>query len=1789
MHEPAHSLVDILHQRATHQGDDIAYTFVDGALAHSLTYADLFRRAEGVARELRAIGVPGDRALLLCPPGLDFVAAMFGCMMAGFVAVPTYPQRAGRSDSRLAAVVADARPRAALTTRALLRKLDAVAALPDSIARIALDAPAGLPPTTAVDRPDPAAPALLQYTSGSTASPRGVTVTHANLLHNSRIIGSSFETDAHSHAVIWLPSYHDMGLIGGIFQPLYAGFPVTLMAPLAFLQSPFAWLRQISETGATVSGGPNFAYDLCVQRVTEEELGQLDLSSWRVAFNGAEPVRAETLERFAERFSVCGFRPEAFLPCYGLAESTLLVSSGESAAAPVIRCFDRDALAGSDVRRSGEGGSASARLVGAGRPRPELDVRIVDPGTRRPSPPGRVGEIWVSGPSVAAGGYWNQPELSAETFEARLADGTGTYLRTGDLGFLDEGELFVTGRQKDLVIIRGRNHYPQDIEESATRAHPALRPDGAAAFSVDESGEERLVVVHEVEVGRDDLPAAEIAAAVRRQVLRDHELPVFEVVLVRSRSVPRTTSGKVQRGRCKQRHLAGELLVVARHRLDVTGPGPAGTPSTDSGARAYEEIRSAPAGERRDLLASHARGLIVRTLGLPGGDSEISDDSSLADLGLDSLRATQLQHAVETDLDVLLPLPLLLDGPTVGEIIDRLAGLIDAPDPQRLPSPAAAPEGTRHPLSAGQSAMWFLQRLAPDTSAYTIACALRIPAAVDVEALRGAFETLVRRHPILRTTYETVAGRPVQVVGDAPVLDFVHHDAKGWSGSRVEEALSRAADRPFDLANGPVLRAELFSQDADEHVLLIAVHHIAADFWSVEVLLTELGVLYDSGTEADLPGPGSTYAGYAAWQAGLVQGRDGDVLWDYWKRALGGTLPVLDLPTDRPRPAVQTYSGSIHRFGLDADLTTRLRALAERYGVTLYTVLLASYSVLLHRYSGQSDIVVGSPLAARSRAALSGLVGHLTNTVPLRVDLSGDPTFEEVVGRTREVALQALAHQDFPFAAMVERLGLARDASRTPVFQVSFTFQQTHLSGDSRLAALAFGDAGLNGAIGSLPVESVPLPRRSSQFDISLHLAETGADMAGSMIYNTDLFDERTIEGMSRHLGRLLDGIVADPLARISAFPMVGTEELPPSQDAPPEGVFTPVTRLIEAQAARSPGAVAVIDAAGEWTYGQLNTRANRLAGHVRAKGATRGSRVAIMLRPGVEQVVAVLAVLKADATYVPVDPAYPADRVRFLMADANVDVVLTHSSVPVEHVPSEVTVLHVDGEDLDSYPDHDPATEIGPDDLACVIYTSGSTGQPKGVMMSHAGVALQVRGLSERLGVDGRDRHLLAQSLAFAASLRQLTLPLTAGGSVVIADSSHVSDVLALFRLVKDHGVTVMSLNPSYWRHCLEALGRVEPERRRELLDNRLRLLLSASEPLPPAVPRWWKAELGPGVRFVNMLGHTEVSGIATTYDVPDHQDNEPASGSAVLVGKPLPGITVSVLNSSLEPVPVGAAGEMCLSGPALTQGYLNRPDLSADRLVPDPRADRPGTRLYRTGDLVRLSPDGTIRHLGRIDDQLKIRGFRIEPGEVEAALERHPSVGRSIVTAHGDGDRERRLVAHVVPLRNQVPTASELRRHLAGELPEYLIPAAFVLLDALPLNPNGKVDRRALSAPQDIRPTLDEEYVAPGTPTEEAVAGIWQEVLAVDRVGVHDSFFDLGGTSLSITTVHQLLVERLGVELPVAKMFQYPTVHMLALHLDDGQGARQVERARATAGRRRDRLAATARRRPQRRPQKP
>ncbi len=1736
----AATLTDLLRWRAARFPDG-GYTFLprgeeEGA---RLTWGDLDRRARAVAAHLGSILRPGERALLAFPPGLEFIVGLFGCLYASVVAVPVPLPGRRQGRERFVGIASDAAPRAALTEASALDQVRGLLAplrgedLP-CLATDALDSAAG--ETWHERRISPGVLAFIQYTSGSTSEPRGVMVTHANLLHNEAMIRDAFDQDEGSVVVGWLPVHHDMGLIGNVLQPLVSGSRCILMPPLAFAQRPVRWLSAISRYRATTSGGPDFAYDLCVRRISPEEGRSLDLTSWRVAFNGAEPVRRETMERFAAAFAPRGFRREAFRPCYGLAEATLLVSAtqvgGRTAWADV------EALEEGRFERRLPGTGPCRALESCGRPGGGQDVRVVDPESREVLSDGGVGEIWIAGPSVAEG-YWNRPGESAETFRAELAGGGGPrWLRTGDLGFVAGGDLYVTGRRKDLIIVRGRNLYPQDLEETALRSHPSLRPSAAAAFALEIDEEERLALV--VEVERQGLHADldEIIAAIRRSVADEHGVHAAAVALLPPGRLPRTSSGKVRRRACAEAQRRRALGAVAESFIGTLG----------TVARPFlspADLAALPEEDRPAVVLDYLRDLVACLTRQRGED--IDADRPLRSLGLDSLAAMELRGALEADLGRKIPVTELLGEITLHALVARLLAVATQSPGTAVPEPRSRRgREEAEPLSHGERALWFLNRLQPESAAYNVAFAAHLGADLDVESLRAAVTDLVARHEVLAGVIDAGTGEPARRILKPPHPPFGVVDATAWAEARLQEEVEREARRGFDLSRDLPLRVHLYRRRDGAHVALLVIHHIAVDFWSLAAILDELGAIYSArlaGRPVSLREPSVRYRDFVRWQERLLASEEGDRLLRRWRERLAGDLPRIDLPTDRARPPVQGSRGRSVPFTLSRPTLERLQALAVDRGTTLFAVLLASFALFLRRYTARDDLIVGTPMACRGSAGLSEVVGYLANLVPLRIDASGDVPFSVLVDRSRSVLTEALELQEIPFPLLVERLAPRRDPSRHPLVQAVIALEKPHRLSPDGIAGFVLGEGGSELSLGDLRLRSTSLAPHGSPFDLTVVMLEAEGCLRGSWRCNADLFTEQTARRMASHFVTLAEAAADRPGARLSELPLLGEEERIQviekwNETAIPYPASASIHDLFAEQARERPEVCA--GAAGErrLTYRELERLSDEVARRLRALGTEPEDRVAVLLERNVTVPAVLLGILKAGAAYLPLDPGYPLERLRLMTADAGVRAVVTERSLASSALLSGMKLVTVEDLLADPSPSREPLppARVWPDSAAYVMYTSGSTGIPKGVVVPHRAVVRLVRNVDyAHLGPD--EVVLQAAPLGFDASTFEIWGALLNGGRLVIHQGSPAS-LSGLGAAIAEHGVSTLWLTAGLFHLMVE-------ERLEDLRP--LRQLLAGGDVLSP--PHVARALAGlRGVRLINGYGPTE----ATTFACCHLIEEQDAAAGRIPVGRPISNTRAYVLDESGRPAPVGVPGELYLAGDGLARGYLNRPDLTAERFVPDCIGAEAGGRLYRTGDRVLWRAGGRLEFLGRRDDQVKVRGFRVEPGEVEAALASHARVGGAAVVAQRDATGTR-LVAYVAVKDGlEPPDPGELRGHVASLLPPYLVPSLFVVVPSLPLSPNGKVDRAALPPP----PAQGRATKVPVDGLVGRIAGVWAEVLGVGAVDVDRNLFELGAHSLAVAKAQARLEARLGREIPVVDLFAHPTVRALAEHLRGAPG---------------------------------
>ncbi len=1330
----------------------------------------------------------------------------------------------------------------------------------------------------------------------------------------------------------------------------------------------------------------------------------------------------------------------------------------------------------------------------------------------QPVPIGVPGELYIGGVGVARG-YLNRPELTAERFIFNPFDPPLTPLdkggdkfgenldkdkeissklyKTGDLArYLPDGNIEYLGRIDNQVKIRGFRIELGEIEAVLSQCPDVQNT--AVIVREDTPGDKRLVAY--VVLTSD----SQITTSELRQFLAN-QLPAYLVpnTFVILDDLPLTPNGK-----CDRRSLP--------------------IPETQSLSNDY----IAPKSLTEEILAQIWEQILKV--------ERVGREDNFFELGGHSLLATQVMSRLRETFQVELPLRSLFTAPSIAALaleIEQSQQVISAPPI------LTRTDNINLPLSFAQQRLWFLDQLEPNSAFYHLGGALRLEGVLNLTALEQSLKEIINRHEALRTNFITIDGQATQII----------HPVSNWKLSIIDcqhltntESLEIAeAEKPFNLAQDCLFRATLFVRSPLEYHLIVTMHHIVSDGWSIGVFFQELTRLYNAYSQG-LPSPLTPiqiqYADFAIWQRNWLQGEVLNNQLNYWRKQLANAPVFLPLPTDRPRPAIQTFIGSHQEFSLSLSLSQKLNQLSQKQGVTLFMTLLAAFATLLYRYTGQTDILVGSPIANRNRREIEGLIGFFVNTLVLRLNLDHDLSFQDLLNHVREVSLTAYAHQDLPFEMLVETLQPQRDLSHTPLFQVMFVLQNAPIA-----------DLELTG----LKVSPLSTENRTAKFDLTLSMENLEEGLVGVWEYNTDLFDDSTIERMSGHFVTLLEDIVADPKRSVLRLSLLTEEEklqlLITNQgvqvDYPQEQC---IHQLFEAQVERTPKAIAVVFEEQSLTYSELNCRANQLAHYLQTLGVWPEVLVGISVERSLEMIVGLLGILKAGGAYVPLDPDYPPERLQFMLEDSQVPFLITQRSLLAKLPASQATLICLDHiqEQISQYSQDNLQSELTPSNLANVIYTSGSTGKPKGVMVEHRGLVNLASSQIQSFAVNHNSHVLQFASFSFDACISEILMTFGSGATLYLAQKDALLPGQPLINNLRENWITHVTLPPS----ALAVLPK-------KPLPN-LQTLIVAGEACPLDLVKQWSV----GRNFFNAYGPTEASVCATIGQC--YQDD-----LKVTIGKAIANVQIYILDAFLQPVPIGVPGELYIGGVGVARGYLNRPELTAERFIFNPfdppltPLDKGGdkfgenldkdkeisSKLYKTGDLARYLPDGNIEYLGRIDNQVKIRGFRIELGEIEAVLSQCPDVQNTAVIVREDTPGDKRLVAYVVLTSDSQITTSELRQFLANQLPAYLVPNTFVILDDLPLTPNGKCDRRSLPLPDDqTRKNIPK--IGPRNLVELQLAQIWSEILGINNIGIQENFFELGGHSLLAVSLINRIEQKLDKRLPLTSLFQNGTIASLA-----------------------------------------
>ncbi len=1671
----------------------------------AVTYRELADRAAGIARALAGSGVRrGDLVGVLAPRSVDFLEIVLGVLAAGAAYLPLDPEH---PPHRQRQILAQARVKL--------------------VVRGSVSVEGG---ESAGDKSDPTDLSYVIFTSGSTGLPKGAAITERGMVNHLLAKIAALGLGPRDVLAQTASQCFDIS-VWQMLAALLVGGRVRIL-PDEVAHDPARLLDAAETAGITVLETVPSLLRLMVDEARRRGDARPPLAAlrWLVPTGEALPpaLAAEWLEIYPR---------VPLLNAYGPTECSDDVTHQPVMAPPDV----------------------GAARVPIGRPVRNTRLMVVD-AELRTVPAGVAGELCVGGDGVGRG-YLHDPERTAVVFVPDpLADGSRLY-RTGDRArWLTDGSVDFLGRIDHQVKVRGFRIELGEIE-TVLAAVPGVRQ-AAVLAQLEGSGAGSQVLVAHCTAEAETEALERQARAYLKERLPEYMVPA---VFVWHAEMPLTPNGKLDR---RALEAAGSAL---------------GTSSGEGFVAARNPVEESLAGIWAEVLKVPAVG--------------VYDD--FFEAGGQSLLATQVVTRVREVFGVDLPVRTLFQKPTVAGLAESLEeallhgrGLPPAPPMTRIPE--AERSGPLAP-SFGQERFWFIDQLRPGMTAYNIFGAVRMSGTLDRAVLQASFDELPRRHEVLRTTFIAVDGQPMQLIGAPRGLPIACVDLRALPDAVRDRAAERLkneeAQRPFDLARGPLIRGVLLRLGEMDHVLAVTAHHIVYDVWSRELLIRELGTLYEAfwhRRPSPLPALAIQYADFARWQRRWLHG---DVLaaqLEYWKNQLAGVDSGSELPSDRPRPAVQSFRGRRHLLSVPATTAAALKELSRRAGATLFMTLLAGFDALLHAYTGEDDVVVGSPIANRNRAETEALIGFFVNTQVLRTRLDGDPSLRQVMGRVRETALAAYAHQDLAFEQLVGTLRPSRDTARQPLFQILFNFLTNYQPIALELPELTLTpEANHSGAV---------------QFDLIVSIYEAAGALHISADYSSDLFDSATIQRVMGHYAALLAAGVASPESPLSTLSWLPAGERQQLLRDWAEGPLTVwgdgrmegedearIHELILAQAARIPTAVAVAGSDGELlTYGALAARAEKLAAALRERGVGPGDLVGVRIASSPAAVVAILAVLMAGGGYVPLDPAYPAERLAYMTADAGVRLVLEGPHPPNPPLPSpplppgeggmaRVSVLQelgggaplpADGGAMGEGSGVRSLVRPLPEHPAYVIYTSGSTGRPKGVVITHRSLMRSTRARFAEY-VEPVSAFLLLPSLAFDSSVAVVYGTLCQGGCLVIPEEGRRSDPGHLARLVAHYGVSHWLSIPRLYALVLAHARAGEPEGVPPRGLASLRAVIVAGEACPADLVETHRA-LVPGAGLYNEYGPTE----STVWTTVGAWTTE-STGEGLPIGRPIAGVRVRLLDGASRPVPAGVAAELLIGGASLARGYLGRPALTAERFLPDPLAGvsaEPGARLYRTGDLARWLPDGRLDFLGRADQQVKIRGVRIEPGEIESALLRHPAIREAALLVKESQPGDRRLVAFVMADDPALAgDAAALRAFLGESLPDSMLPSAFVFLATMPLTATGKIDRRTL-AEMDVRGIIaaarETAYVAPRSPLEAQLAAIWQELLAVPRVGALDNFFDLGGHSLLTTQLVSRLRAAFQLEVPLPTFFEDPTVAGLAQAIELARWAEEVAREAAAPG---------------------
>jgi len=1723
-------IIERLQEVAKQKPNDVLFRYIEDEKNEpiTLTYAQVDYEARKIASHLLTLCKRGDRALMLYPAGLEFVTAFYGCLYAGLVAVPAYPPRKNQKITRLKSIIEDADAAIVMTSQKAAQVSKPLFDADETVAGLLwLESDSTLPEpnndllhasAAAIESTDIA---FLQYTSGSTGNPKGVMVSHVNLMSNMEVIYTAFGYTPESISVSWLPHFHDMGLMGGVVEPLYSGTEVTFMAPAYFLQKPIRWIEILSKYKATVTGGPNFAYDLCVDKISDEDLTGIDLSALKIALNGAEPVHAETLRKFSEKFAKCGFKPTTHFPSYGMAETTLMLTSGNPEDEAKVQAIDSLDLQDGVITVSDISHEGTQNMVSSGHVWTDHEVIIVNQETLTKVEENIVGEVWARGSSIAQG-YWKNPEKTEEDFHAYISDTKeGPYLRTGDLAFLHEKELYITGRAKDLLIIRGRNYYPQDIELAVGNAHEAVALGNAAAFSLDIDDKEQLVIVQEIQrthMRKFDEEA--VLDAMIETIAMDCELQVYDIVLVRPGQVLKTSSGKIQRQANKKAYLDEGFKVLGRLRDESSQESP----------EAVVEIVS---GDEIVAWLKKELSLVTQT-----PLEKISEHKNFMAFGLDSLASVELQNAISEHFSIELPLVAFYDYPSIEALSPQIRLLIEKGSDEvyvktELPPIIPSQENKYEKFELNNIQQAYLLGRSPDMTLGNTACfayAEIIGRDLDLKRLEKAWNLLVQRHEMLRCvmhediTQQIIEEVPYQELIPVDISEFTDDDVDAFLEVEREKKLTELPD-PKVL---PLISLEAYLLPENKKRIHIYVDMLVCDASSMFIILEELHSFYNF-PEGPLAPIGITFKDYLKYTNEHKEGKHFEASLKYWRARLetlpsGPSLALQKQPVEIEKPKFRR-----REFTLNKEAWSRFQEIAASMNVTPTAVLLALYGKVLATWSNSPHFCINLTHFHRLQAHkdVNRIIGDFTSLIPLEVNIPATKTFDTYLKEVQSQLVNDLEHDDIGGVQILREMrSIGRETSMPVVF--------TSTLGLNDFACDWMGER-------EFTISQTPQVWIDNQV----------LQKEGQLIVNWDcideLFREKSLDNMFQTYIDLIESVIKTPkevvIDRYSPIFERRYEVYALYNRTATELPTEPLPQQCMKMALSQPQSEAVITTDFRMTYQELHNATAQVAMCIEESSYAEDAHVAIILPKGWEQIVSVLSCGYAGVAYLPMSIDYPKARMEYLLDEADITTVLSDA----ETLKSLDLPSHIRGIDVKksvSFETEMPLYDVKAkaDALAYTIFTSGSTGKPKGVMISHASVCNTVMDINQKFDVTAKDKFFGISALNFDLSVYDIYGAFTTGASLVIPDEEKRKDAADWYQWVQEEQISIWNSVPALMKLVTQEAGYDQRH-----LPESLRLIMLSGDFIPMPLVKDIEAISSKSCEIISLGGATEASIWSIYYPISALDEKE----EKIPYGYPLANQELFVLDEALDARPYLVHGDIYIKGSGVAQGYFNDPKRTKAQFVVDPDT---GEVLYKTGDIGYFNPKGYMNIVGRLDEQVKIQGYRVELGEIEQHMVAMPRIKEAVVLAKQDETKHNVLIAYVTideDIERDCEVGCEtLKSELTKSIPDYMVPLVISSLSAMPLTANGKVDKKALLA-LDIDLTSSSDFIAPKDLLEKKLANIFSEVLNVEKVGVRDNFFELGGHSLLATQLVSKIRNELEVELPLKVLFTHTNVESIKKYI--------------------------------------